>query len=149
GEVVALLGPNGAGKTTAINIMLGLSQPSSGHVRLFGLDPRDLRARSRCGVMLQESGVPLNLKVRELITLFRSYYPAPLPRTEVIALAGLHDKVKARAGTLSGGERQRLYFALALCGNPDVLLLDEPTAALDVEARRTFWSQMRGLVQAG
>ena len=149
GEVVALLGPNGAGKTTAISIMLGLRTPSTGRARLLGLDPRDLRARSRCGVMLQESGVPMMLTVRELVDLFRGYYPAPLPAERAITMAGLEEKAKARAGTLSGGQRQRLYFALAVCGDPEVLFLDEPTAALDVEARREFWAQVRAFVQAG
>ncbi len=149
GEVVALLGPNGAGKTTAISIMLGLRTPTTGRARLLGLDPRDLRARSRCGVMLQESGVPMMLTVRELVDLFRGYYPAPLPAGAAITMAGLGEKANARAGTLSGGQRQRLYFALAVCGDPDALFLDEPTAALDVEARREFWVQVRLFVQAG
>ena len=149
GEVVALLGPNGAGKTTAISVMLGLRRPTSGEVRLLGMDPHDRRARSRCGVMLQESGVPMTLTVRELLDLFRSYYPDPLPTAQVIAMADLADKAGARAGNLSGGQRQRLYFALAVCGNPEVLFLDEPTAGLDVEARRDFWGQIRGFVQAG
>ena len=144
-----MLGPNGAGKTTAISIMLGLRAPTTGQARLLGLDPHDLRARSGCGVMLQESGVPMSLTVRELVTLFRSYYPTPLPAEQVITMAGLEEKAKARAGTLSGGQRQRLYFALAVCGDPAVLFLDEPTASLDVEARRAFWAQMRGFVQAG
>jgi ABC-2 type transport system ATP-binding protein len=149
GEVVALLGPNGAGKTTAISIMLGLRRPTSGQVRLLGMDPHDRRVRSRCGVMLQESGVPLTLTVRELVDLFRSYYPAPLPTAQIIAMADLADKSGARAGSISGGQRQRLYFALAVCGDPVVLFLDEPTAGLDVEARRDFWGQIRGFVQAG
>ena len=149
GEVVALLGPNGAGKTTAISIMLGLRMATAGQARLLGLDPRDARARSSCGVMLQESGVPMTLTVRELVDLFRSYYPAPLTAERAIAIAGLEEKARARAGALSGGQRQRLYFALAVCGDPDVLFLDEPTAALDVEARREFWTQVRGFVQAG
>src|SRR5437762_7685962 len=92
GEVVAMLGPNGAGKTTSINLMLGLRKPTSGQARLFGLDPTDRRARSRCGVILQESGVPNMLKVRELVELFSSYYPRPMPATRAIALAGLEDK---------------------------------------------------------
>ncbi len=149
GEVVALLGPNGAGKTTAISIMLGLRAPTTGQARLLGLDPRDLRARSRSGVMLQESGVPMTLTVRELIDLFRGYYPAPLPAARAIEMAGLQEKANARAGALSGGQRQRLYFALAVCGDPEVLFLDEPTAALDVEARREFWAQVRAFVQEG
>ena len=149
GEVVALLGPNGAGKTTAISIMLGLRQPTAGTARLLGLDPQDRRARSQCGVMLQESGVPMNLSVRELIELFRGYYPHPLPTAHVIEMGDLAGKARARASTLSGGQRQRLYFALAVCGDPEVLFLDEPTAALDVEARREFWAQVRGFVRSG
>jgi ABC-2 type transport system ATP-binding protein len=149
GEVVALLGPNGAGKTTTISIMLGLRRATAGQVQLFGLDPGDARARSRRGVMLQESGIPMTLTVRELIDLFRSYYPAPLPAAQVIAMAGLEEKSRARAGSLSGGQRQRLYFALAVCGDPEVLFLDEPTAALDVQGRRDFWAQVRGFAQAG
>jgi ABC-2 type transport system ATP-binding protein len=149
GQAVALLGPNGAGKTTAIGLMLGLRRPSHGQVRLFGLDPRDRRARSRCGCMLQESGVPLNLTVREIITLFRSYYPHPLPLAQVLEIAGLQKKAMTHVGSLSGGQRQRLYFALAICGDPDVLFLDEPTTGLDVEARRHFWEQLRAFRQQG
>jgi ABC-2 type transport system ATP-binding protein len=149
GEVVALLGPNGAGKTTAIAIMLGLRKASSGEVRLFGRRPRDLGARSRVGVMLQESGVPDELRVREVIDLFRSYYPRPLPTSEIVARAGLEDKGRSLVGSLSGGQRQRLYYALAICGDPEVLFLDEPTVGLDVEARRSFWEQVRGSVATG
>jgi ABC-2 type transport system ATP-binding protein len=145
GEVVAMLGPNGAGKTTSISLMLGLRRPTVGHVRLFGLDPRDRRARSRTGVMLQESGVPGVLTVRELLDLFRAYYPRPLPVARAIALAGLEDKAGARVNQLSGGQRQRLYFALALCGDPEVLFLDEPTVGMDVEARRAFLAAIREL----
>jgi ABC-2 type transport system ATP-binding protein len=147
GQVVALLGPNGAGKTTAISLMLGLRRPSHGQVRLLGRDPRDRRVRSRCGIMLQESGVPLNLTVRETITLFRGYYPRPLPLAQVLEMASLKKRAAASVGSLSGGQRQRLYFALAICGDPDVLFLDEPTAGLDVEARHHFWEQIRAFVQ--
>jgi ABC-2 type transport system ATP-binding protein len=149
GQVMALLGPNGAGKTTAISLMLGLRRPTHGQARLLGRDPRDRQTRSRCGIMLQESGVPLNLTVNETITLFRSYYPHPLPIGQILEMAGLKKKAAARVGTLSGGQRQRLYFALAICGNPDVLFLDEPTAGLDVEARHHFWEQIRVFVQQG
>jgi ABC-2 type transport system ATP-binding protein len=149
GQVLALLGPNGAGKTTAISLMLGLRRPSHGQVRLLGRDPHNRRARSRCGIMLQESGVPLTLTVREIITLFRSYYPHPLPLVHILERAGLTKKAAASVGSLSGGQRQRLYFALAICGDPDVLFLDEPTAGLDVEARHSFWNQIRSFVQQG
>ena len=145
GEVVAMLGPNGAGKTTSISLMLGLRRPTAGRARLFGLDPRDRRARSRCGVMLQESGVPGVLTVRELVDLFRAYYPRPLPTGRALALAGLEDRAQARVGQLSGGQRQRLYFALAVCGDPEVLVLDEPTVGMDVEARQAFLTAIREL----
>jgi ABC-2 type transport system ATP-binding protein len=149
GELVALLGPNGAGKTTSISLMLGLRRPTGGEARLFGFDPTDQRARSRCGVMLQESGTTGVLTVRELVDLFRSYYPSPLPAATAIARAGLDDKAGVRAGTLSGGERQRLYFALAVCGDPEALFLDEPTVGLDVEGRRAVLDSIRALSAAG
>ena len=142
GEVVAMLGPNGAGKTTSISIMLGTRRPNSGTARLFGLDPRDLRARSRLGVMLQESGVPGMLKVAEIVSLFGSYYPQPLKTEEAIEIAGLREKSSSLVKDLSGGQRQRLYLALAVCGNPDVLFLDEPTVGMDVEGRRKFLQEV-------
>lgn len=149
GELVAMLGPNGAGKTTSIGLMLGLRRPTEGQARLFGLDPTDRRARSRAGVMLQESGTTGVLTVRELVDLFRAYYPSPLPTARAIALAGLGARADARAGTLSGGERQRLYFALAVCGDPEALFLDEPTVGMDVEARRAVLDGIRELSAAG
>ena len=149
GEMVALLGPNGAGKTTSIALMLGLRRPTQGQARLFGHDPEDRQARSRCGVMLQESGTTGVLTVRELVDLFRAYYPSPLPTDKAIALAGLEAKANARAGTLSGGERQRLYFALAVCGDPEALFLDEPTVGMDVETRRAVLDSIRELSDAG
>jgi ABC-2 type transport system ATP-binding protein len=149
GELVAILGPNGAGKTTALSLMLGLRKPRGGQARLFGLDPADRRARSRCGVMLQESGTTGVLTVRELVDLFRSYYPSPLATDRVLAMAGIGAKASALAGTLSGGERQRLYFALAICGDPDALFLDEPTLGMDVGARRAFLESVRALSAAG
>jgi ABC-2 type transport system ATP-binding protein len=138
GEVVAMLGPNGAGKTTSISLLLGMRNPTSGKALLFGLDPKDLNARSRVGVMLQESGIPQMLKVREIVDLFRSYYPKPMARDRAIAMAGLEEKANALVKELSGGQRQRLYFALAVCGDPEVLFLDEPTVGMDVEGRRSF-----------
>lgn len=149
GEVVALLGPNGAGKTTTISLMLGLRRPTSGTARLFGLDPTNRRARSRVGVMLQESGMQGLLTVRENIRLFSSYYPRPLPLTLVLAMAGLEDVADQRVGKLSGGQRQRVYFALAICGDPEALFLDEPTVGMDVEARRAFLAGMLAASSAG
>ena len=149
GEIVAMLGPNGAGKTTSISLMLGLRQPTGGQARLFGLRPTDRRARSRAGVMLQESGTTGVLTVRELVALFSTYYPSPLPTGQAVAMAGLVDKADARVATLSGGQRQRLYFALAICGNPEVLFLDEPTVGMDIEARRAFVASIQTLAIAG
>jgi ABC-2 type transport system ATP-binding protein len=138
GDVVAMLGPNGAGKTTSISLLLGLRKPTAGKALLFGLDPTHLNARSRVGVMLQESGIPAMLKVREIVDLFRSYYPKPVATDRAIAMAGLEEKAGAQVKELSGGQRQRLYFALAVCGDPEVLFLDEPTVGMDVEGRRSF-----------
>src|ERR1700681_4139334 len=149
GDVVAMLGPNGAGKTTSISLLLGLRKPTSGKALLFGLDPSDLNARSRVGVMLQESGIPTVLKVRELVDLFRSYYPKPMSRDRAIAMAGLEEKANAQVKELSGGQKQRLYFALAVCGDPDVLFLDEPTVGMDVEGRRSFIERIAEFIQMG
>jgi ABC-2 type transport system ATP-binding protein len=149
GELVGLLGPNGAGKTTAISLLLGLRRPTSGSATLFGLDPRDLRARSRTGVMLQESGIPLTLKVREIVALFSSYYPAPLPVERVVEMADLGEFAEKLTKDLSGGQRQRVYFALAVCGDPEVLFLDEPTVGLDPATRRSFWEQVRSFKAMG
>jgi ABC-2 type transport system ATP-binding protein len=149
GQVVALLGPNGAGKTTTLSLMLGLRRPTSGTVRAFGFHPRDRRARSRCGVMLQESAVPASLQVAELVDLFRSYYPDPLPLDDVLEAAGLREIASVQAGRLSGGQKQRLYFGLALCGNPELLFLDEPSVGMDVEMRRGFWEVIRRIAASG
>ena len=149
GELVGLLGPNGAGKTTAISLLLGIRLPTEGTARLFGLDPRDLRARSRCGVMLQESGIPLTVTVREVVDLFRSYYPAPLPTARVVEMANLGEFQQKQVKDLSGGQRQRVYFALAICGDPEVLFLDEPTVGLDPATRRSFWEQVRQFKAGG
>jgi ABC-2 type transport system ATP-binding protein len=138
GSLVAMLGPNGAGKTTSISLMLGMRRPTSGTALIFGSDPRHISTRRRFGAMLQESGVPELLKVRELVDLFRSYYPKPLDAARVIKLVGLEDKASTQVRNLSGGQRQRLYFALAICGDPEILFLDEPTVGMDVEGRRAF-----------
>ncbi|HVI07110.1 MAG TPA: ABC transporter ATP-binding protein [Candidatus Binatia bacterium] len=149
GEVVALLGPNGAGKTTAVKLLLGLMPPSSGRARVFGQDPVNPVNRIRAGAMLQVGRVPETLRVYEHIDLFSSYYPKPLSIEETLAAAGLEKLRNRKFGDLSGGERQRLLFALAICGDPDLLFLDEPTVGLDVEARRTLWQQIRRLVERG
>src|SRR4030081_2944249 len=149
GQVVAMLGPNGAGKTTSISLLLGLRKPTSGKALLFGLAPTHLDARSRVGVMLQESGIPTVLKVRELVDLFRSYYPKPMTGDRAIAMAGLQEKANALVKELSGGQRQRLYFALAVCGDPEVLFLDEPTVGMDVEGRRSFIERIAEFAQMG
>jgi ABC-2 type transport system ATP-binding protein len=149
GQVVALLGPNGAGKTTAVKLLLGLMQPTSGKARVFGGDPVNPQNRIRAGAMLQVGRVPETLRVREHIDLFSSYYPKPLPLAEVLAASGLEKLAHRRFGELSGGQRQRTLFALAICGNPDLLFLDEPTVGLDVEARRMLWEEIRRLVDRG
>ncbi len=149
GEVVALLGPNGAGKTTAVRLLLGLISPDAGSARVLGRDPRDSEARTRIGAMLQVSRVPEMLRVREHLDLFRTYYPQPLPVAEVIRkakLEGIEDKM---FGKLSGGQKQRALFGLALCGNPDLIFLDEPTVGMDIESRRGLWDQVRALSAAG
>jgi ABC-2 type transport system ATP-binding protein len=149
GEVVALLGPNGAGKSTLVRLLLGLASPTLGRVTVFGGDPKDPGSRVRIGAMLQVGGVPATMQVREHIDLFSSYYPNPLRMADVIEMAGLQGIEKRQFGELSGGQKQRVLFALALCGDPDLLFLDEPTVGLDVEARRGFWEQIRKLVARG
>jgi ABC-2 type transport system ATP-binding protein len=149
GQVVALLGPNGAGKTTAVKLLLGLMQPNSGKTRVFGGDPTNPQNRMRAGAMLQVGRVPETLRVREHIDLFSSYYPKPMPLEQVLAAAGLEKLRDRQFGDLSGGQRQRTLFALAICGNPDLLFLDEPSVGLDVEARRALWEEIRRLVDRG
>jgi len=149
GELVALLGPNGAGKTTAVKLLLGLASPSAGQVSVFGGNPVQPEVRMRIGAMLQVAKVPETLRVREHLDLFSSYYLNPMPMNEVVAAAGLGQIKDRRFGELSGGQRQRVLFALAICGNPDIVFLDEPTVGLDVEARRMLWEQIRKLVSRG
>jgi ABC-2 type transport system ATP-binding protein len=149
GELLAVLGPNGAGKTTAIGMLTGLTRPTEGTARLFGRDPRDLAARRRVGAMLQTSGVPETLRVRELLSQFRGYYPSPLPVADLVALAGLEGLAGRRFGDLSGGQQRRVLFAIALSGDPELLFFDEPTTGLDVEVRRGLWSTLRSLAVSG
>ena len=149
GEVVALLGPNGAGKTTAVKLLLGLMQPNSGRARVFGGDPTNPENRMRTGAMLQVGRVPETLRVHEHIDLFSSYYQKPMAKAEVLAAVGLEKLSDRKFGDLSGGQKQRVLFALAICGDPDVLFLDEPTVGLDVEARRMLWDEIRKMVARG
>lgn len=149
GEVTALLGPNGAGKTTSVGLLVGRLSPDAGRVELFGLDPSRPVARARMGVMLQSAGLPDVLTVRELVTLQSGYYRDPREIRETIALAGLEGLEKRPAGKLSGGQQRRLLYALAICGRPDLLVLDEPTTGLDHEARRHLWSTVREEADGG
>jgi ABC-2 type transport system ATP-binding protein len=130
-------------------LLLGLLQPNSGIARVFGGDPTNPENRMRTGAMLQVGRVPETLRVREHIDLFSSYYPAPMPLAEVLAAAGLEKVADRKFGDLSGGQRQRVLFALAICGDPDLLFLDEPTVGLDVEARRMLWDEIRRMVARG
>jgi ABC-2 type transport system ATP-binding protein len=149
GELLAVLGPNGAGKSTSIGLLLGLMRPDSGRAELFGLDPQDIDARRRIGVMLQSAMLPLTLRVGELLRLVTSYYPHPRTVEESAALAGVSDLLARPYGKLSGGQQRRVQFALALCGRPELLFLDEPTVGMDIDARRKLWSAMRSLVAEG
>lgn len=149
GEVLALLGPNGAGKSTSIGLLLGLLQPDSGRVELFGRDPRERVARQRTGVMLQQASLQATLRVRELIDLTRSYYPAPRSIEASARVAGVADLLERRYAQLSGGQQRRVQFALAICGQPELLFLDEPTTGLDIEAREAIWSAIRAHVAEG
>lgn len=149
GELTAVLGPNGAGKTTAIKLLLGLARPTAGRVSVFGADPTILNTHLRVGAMLQVGRVPESLRVREHIDLFSSYYPQPLPMKQTLAIAGIANLRDRKFGDLSGGQKQRVLFALAICGNPDLLFLDEPTVGLDVEARHLLWDEIRQLLTLG
>ncbi|HXS13393.1 MAG TPA: ABC transporter ATP-binding protein [Acidobacteriaceae bacterium] len=149
GEIVALLGPNGAGKSTAVKLMMGLTSPTEGEVRVFGGDPRFAGNRLRTGVMLQVGRAPEMLRVREHVEIMRGYYPRPLPFSAIVHAAGLEGIEERMFGQLSGGQKQRVLFALALAGDPDLIFLDEPTVGLDIEARRTMWAEIRSLRARG
>ena len=149
GELTALLGPNGAGKSTAIGLLLGLSAPSAGRVRVLGADPRQSAVRARIGAMPQESALPGGLTVCEAVTLFASFYPAPLGVDEALALADLGPVAGRRAAQLSGGQKRRLAFALAVVGDPELLLIDEPTTGMDAQSRAAFWEAVTGLRARG
>jgi ABC-2 type transport system ATP-binding protein len=149
GETVALLGPNGAGKTTTIDMVLGLTRPDSGSVSLFGMPPSRAVAAGIVGGMLQTGSLIPHLSVRELITMVGSLYPRPLQVAEVLQRTGTAEFADRPTTRLSGGQTQRVRVAIALVANPDLLMLDEPTAALDVEGRREFWASMRAVAAGG
>jgi ABC-2 type transport system ATP-binding protein len=148
GQIVALLGPNGAGKSTAFELLLGLIRPTGGQVTVLGQPPGG-PVRRRVGAMLQTAGLPEQVTVRELVRLIGRSYPAALPTDDVLRRAGLASRAGRMVTDLSGGERQRLQLAMAIVGAPEVLLLDEPTAAMDVASRRAFWDQARASVRDG
>ncbi|MBB4919504.1 ABC transporter ATP-binding protein [Streptosporangium saharense] len=149
GRTVALLGPNGAGKSTSINMLLGLIRPSGGRIELFGRPPEQAVARGEVGAMLQDGELIPELTVRELVDFVRGLYPEPLDLDAILQMADLTDLAGRRAGKLSGGQSQRVRFALAVAGAPRLLVLDEPTAAMDVESRQRFWAAMRDYAAGG
>ena len=149
GEIVALLGPNGAGKSTTIDMLLGLTEPDVGTVSVIGRRPMDAIAAGDVGVMLQTGGLIRDLSVRELVAMTASLYPAPLDVDETLSHVGVEAIGGRRTQKLSGGEAQRVRFALALVGDPRLLVLDEPTVAMDVEGRLAFWASVRALAKAG
>ena len=148
-ESVALLGPNGAGKTTAVELMLGLRRPDVGQVSLFGGSPHDAVAAGRVGAMLQEGDLPPGAKVAELVDLVRGLYPSPLPLADALRLGDVAGIADRRVERLSGGQRERVRLAIALAGGPELLVLDEQTAAMDVATRRSFWSAAGEYVSDG
>jgi ABC-2 type transport system ATP-binding protein len=149
GEVVALLGPNGAGKTTTIEMLLGLRKADGGTATVFGLAPRDAVRTGRVGAMMQTGGLVGDVTVREVVHLIGAMHAAPLTVERALELAGIADLAKRKVKTLSGGQRQRVLFALAVVPDPDLIVLDEPTVAMDVESRRAFWAAMRVLADDG
>ena len=149
GEVVALLGPNGAGKTTALDMLLGLSEPDSGSVAVFGRRPRHATAAGSLAAVLQTGGLLADVTVKETIEIIAGFHRATHRIPEIMERTGLTTIAKRKVGKCSGGEQQRVKFALALLPDPEVLVLDEPTAGMDVNARRTFWDIMRADAQAG
>ena len=149
GETVALLGPNGAGKSTSLDMLLALRKPTSGTIRMFGTDPYRAVKEGRVGAMLQSGGLMPEVTVRELVTLVTSLHPNPEPVAETIRRAGLEGFKDQRVDKLSGGQTQRVRFALAICGKSELIVLDEPTVAMDVETRRLFWDSMKQEVADG
>jgi ABC-2 type transport system ATP-binding protein len=149
GETVALLGPNGAGKSTTIDMLLGLLDPDAGTVTVFGMTPTRAIDAGAVGAMLQTGALIRDLSVRELVTMIASIYPKPLEIADVLELTGLTEVAGQRTQKLSGGQTQRVRFAIALVSNPELLILDEPTVAMDVEGRHAFWTAMREFAARG
>jgi ABC-2 type transport system ATP-binding protein len=149
GEVVALLGPNGAGKSTTVDMLLGLSKPNAGTVTVFGASPRDAVTNGSIGAMLQGGALLDDATVGETIAMIASLHRKPLPVAEVLRRTGIEDIASRRCSKLSGGQKQRVRFAVALVSDPDLLVLDEPTAAMDVAGRRDFWRSMRTFTESG
>jgi ABC-type multidrug transport system ATPase subunit/peptidoglycan/LPS O-acetylase OafA/YrhL len=149
GELLALLGPNGAGKSTAISLWLGLAEADAGTVRLLGGAPQDIGRRLGLGVMMQSVELPKELKVHELVALSASYYPQPLSVREALERAGVAGLADRPYGKLSGGQKRQVQFAIAICGQPQVLFLDEPTVGLDIQAREAMWAHIRALLGQG
>lgn len=149
GEIVAFLGPNGAGKTTTIDMLLGLSTPDTGEVKVFGLAPRTAISRGLVSAVLQSGGLLKDLTVRETLDLTASLFADTRPVAEVLERAGITEIASRRVGLCSGGQQQRLRFAMALLSDPGLLILDEPTTGMDVEGRRAFWSAIRADADRG
>jgi ABC-2 type transport system ATP-binding protein len=152
GEVLALLGPNGAGKSTTISALLGLVRPQEGRVEVLGCDPRQAVSAGRVGAMLQSGsgiGLPPGVRVDEALRLVRRLYSRPAPRDQIVERANIGSLLQRRTDRLSGGQAQRVRFAIAIAGNPDVVFLDEPTSAMDVESRQSFWRMMRAFGDEG
>jgi ABC-2 type transport system ATP-binding protein len=149
GQTIAFLGPNGAGKSTALNMLLGLSKPDSGRVALFGGSAGQAIKRGMVGAMLQSGGLMPEVTVRELVELITKLHPNPEPVATTLKRAGIAQFADQRVDRLSGGQTQRVRFALAICGKSELIVLDEPTAAMDVETRRLFWNSMKEEVAAG
>jgi ABC-2 type transport system ATP-binding protein len=149
GEVVALLGPNGAGKSTTVDLLLGLTEPDAGAVRLFGQKPREAVASGMVGAMLQEGSLLADATVGETVAMIASLHRRPMPVADALRRAGIEDLAGRRCTRLSGGQKQRVRFAVALVCDPDLLVLDEPTAAMDVGSRREFWQSMREFTRVG
>jgi ABC-2 type transport system ATP-binding protein len=149
GQTVALLGPNGAGKSTSLDMLLALRRPTSGRIQMFGSDPYHAVKSGRVGAMLQSGGLMPEVTVRELVTLVTGLHPRPEPVDVTLQRAGIKDFADQRVDRLSGGQTQRVRFALAICGKSELIVLDEPTAAMDVETRRLFWDNMKAEVAEG